>query len=147
MEQTPLPPVPATDPVVVPRVRCVVGRLFGPKIRLVARIEQYSFGRVVVDGEQHSRDVIVLPDRVVGDWWRRDGHSLVIEDFADVLDELPERLIVGCGANARLRPHPSVIDALAARGVDVEAMPTDEAVRRYEESNPARTAAALHLTC
>ena len=60
-----------------------------PKIRLVARIEQYSFGRVVVDGEQHSRDVIVLPDRVVGDWWRRDGHSLVIEDLADVLDELP----------------------------------------------------------
>jgi hypothetical protein len=113
----------------------------------VARIEQYSFGSVVVDGEHHSRDVIVLPDRVVGDWWRRDGHSLVIEDLADVLDELPERLIVGCGANARLRPHPSVIDALEERGVDVEAMPTDEAVRRYEESNPARTAAALHLTC
>ena len=55
----------------------------------MARIEQYSFGRVVVDGEQHSRDVIVLPDRVVGDWWRRDGHSLVIDDLADVLDELP----------------------------------------------------------
>jgi hypothetical protein len=113
----------------------------------VARIEQYSFGRVVVDGERHSRDVIVLPDRVVGDWWRRDGHSLVIEDLDDVLDELPERLIVGCGANARLRPHPSVIEALASRGVEVEAVPTDEAVRRYEESNLAHTAAALHLTC
>jgi len=113
----------------------------------MARIEDYSFGRVTVDGEEHSRDVIVLPRRVVGDWWRRDGHSLVIEDLTGVLDELPERLIVGCGANGRLHPHPSVIEALEKRGVEVEAHPTDEAVRRYAKSNPARTAAALHLTC
>jgi hypothetical protein len=102
---------------------------------------------VVVDGKEHSRDVIVLPGRVVGDWWRRDGHSLVIEDLAEVVDELPERLIVGCGANGRLHPHPSVVEALAERGVEMEALPTEKAVRRYEESNPARTAAALHLTC
>jgi hypothetical protein len=116
----------------------------------MARIEDYRFGRVVVDGEEHSRDVIVLPERVVGDWWRRDGHSLVIEDLAEVLDELPERLVVGCGADGRLHPHPSVVDALAARGVEMEALPTAEAVRRYEElrsENPAATAAALHLTC
>jgi len=116
----------------------------------MARIEDYRFGHVVVDGEPHSRDVIVLPQRVVGDWWRRDGHSLVIDDLAEVLDELPEHLVVGCGADGRLRPHPSVVDALAERGVEMEALPTDEAVRRYEElraQNPAATAAALHLTC
>jgi hypothetical protein len=113
----------------------------------MARIEDYSFGHVVVDGQEHSKDVIVLPQRVVGNWWRQDGHSLVIEDLDDVLDELPERLIVGCGADGRLHPHPSVIEALGRRGIEVEALPTDEAVRRYGDSNPARTAAALHLTC
>jgi hypothetical protein len=113
----------------------------------MARIEDYSFGHVVVDGEEHSKDVIVLPQRVVGNWWRQDGHSLVIEDLDDVLDELPERLIVGCGADGRLHPHPSVLEALGRRGIEVEALPTDEAVRRYGDSNPARTAAALHLTC
>lgn len=113
----------------------------------MARIEDYSFGRVVVDGTEHSRDVIVLPERVVGDWWRQDGHSLVLDDLDDVLDELPARLIVGCGAEGRLHPHPSVVEALAERGVEVEAFPTGEAVRRYAESNPAQTAAALHLTC
>jgi hypothetical protein len=113
----------------------------------VTRIQEYSFGHVQIDGEEHSRDVIVLPERVVGDWWRRDGHSLVIEDLDDVLDELPERLIVGCGANGRLHPHPSVLEALRSRGVEVEAMPTGDAVRRYEQLDPARTAAALHLTC
>jgi hypothetical protein len=113
----------------------------------MARIEDYSFGHVVVDGEEHSKDVIVLPQKVVGNWWRENGHSLVIEDLDDVLDELPERLIVGCGADGRLHPHPSVIEALGRRGIELEALPTDEAVRRYGESNPARTAAALHLTC
>ena len=83
----------------------------------MARIENYSPGRVVIDGVELNRDVIVLPNRVLPNWWRRDGHSLVIEDLEEVLDELPERLIVGCGYSSRLEPDPSVIEALAeARG-------------------------------
>jgi hypothetical protein len=113
-------------------------------------MSDYSFGRVTVDGEEHRRDLIVLPGRVERDWWRADGHSLVIGDLDSVVDELPERLIVGCGADGRLRPDPSVARALARRGVEMEALPTAEAVRRYAEleaQNPAAVAAALHLTC
>jgi hypothetical protein len=116
----------------------------------MSRIEGYSPGRVVVDGVEHTRDVIVLPDRVVADWRRRRGHSLVIDDLDEVLGELPGRLIVGCGYVGRLRPDASVVEALAKRGVEVEALPTDRAVARYGElqgSNRAAVAAALHLTC
>ncbi len=110
-------------------------------------IEQYSFGRIIVDGAEHRRDLIVMPDRVLPGWWRKDGHSLAIEDLEEVIDELPERLVLGCGADGRLQPDPAVIEALRRRGVEVEAMPTGEAVKRYGELDPARTAAALHLTC
>jgi hypothetical protein len=113
----------------------------------VAQLEDYSFGRIVVDGQEHTRDLIVLPGRVVPNWWRREGHSLVMEDLDQVEDELPERLIVGCGAHGQLRPDPGVIEALRRRGVEVEALHTAEAVRRYGESDERRTAAALHLTC
>ena len=116
----------------------------------VPAITDYEFGRVTVDGTEHTRDLIVLPDRVEGDWWRRDGHSLVMDDLADVVDDLPERLIVGCGAHGRLHPDPSVAEALARRGTELEALPTADAVRRYSElasENPAGVAAALHLTC
>jgi len=113
----------------------------------VARIEEYRFGRVVVDGREETRDVIVLPERVVRNWWRAEGHALVLADLADILDELPETLVVGTGAFGRMRPDPRLAGELGKRGVALEALPTEEAVRRYGQLDPARTAAALHLTC
>jgi hypothetical protein len=113
----------------------------------MARLEDYSFGRLRVDGHEHMRDLIVLPHRIVPDWWRRDGHSLAMEDLDDVLDELPARLVLGVGAHGQLRPDPAVIEALERRGVQVECLPTDAAVRRYGELDAGTTAAALHLTC
>src|SRR5919204_3691612 len=107
----------------------------------MAKLEDYSFGRITVDGKEHTRDLIVLPGRVVPEWWRREGHSLAMEDLDAVKNELPERLILGCGAHGRLRPDPGVIEALRRQGVEVEALPTAEAVRRYGESDERRTAA------
>ena len=113
----------------------------------MARLEDYSFGRVVVDGEEETKDVIVLPKRVVRNWWRRDGHALVLDDLEAVLDELPARLIVGTGAQGQMKPDPATVAQLQERGIEVEVLPTGDAVRRYGSSNPAETAAALHLTC
>ena len=59
----------------------------------------------------------------------------------------PERLLVGSGAYGRLRPDPAALETLRARGIDVEVLPTAEAVERYAELDPRTTAAALHLTC
>jgi hypothetical protein len=114
---------------------------------VMARLEDYRFGRVVLDGREETRDVIVLPDRVIRNWWRNDGHALVLDDLDDVLDDLPERLVVGTGAAGQMEPDPQAVRALRDRGVEVEVLRTDEAVRRYAASDPARTAAALHLTC
>jgi hypothetical protein len=113
----------------------------------MARIEGYRFGRVLVDGEAQIRDVIVLPERVHANWWRADGHRLVFADLEGVIDELPERLVVGTGAYGQMRPDSETLDRLRQRGVEVEALPTEEAVHRYGELDPRRTAAALHLTC
>ena len=121
---------------------------FKSRLRLsMPRIDSYSFGRITVDGVDETRDVIVLPDRVVRGWWRRDGHALVLGDVEEVLDELPERLVIGTGAYGQMQPDPAALAELRARGVEVEVLPTGEAVRRYGELDPRRAAAALHLTC
>jgi hypothetical protein len=113
----------------------------------MARLEDYRFGRVVVDGREETRDVIVLPDRVIRNWWRNDGHALVLDDLDDVLDDLPERLVVGTGAAGQMEPDPQAVRALRDRGVEVEVLRTDEAVRRYAASDPARTAAVVAPPC
>jgi hypothetical protein len=113
----------------------------------MTRIEGYRFGHVVVDGEEQTRDVIVLPERVVTDWWRAEGHRLVLADLDAVIDELPRRLLVGTGAYSQLRPDPEALAQLRQRGIEVEVLPTGEAVRRFGELDPRGTAAALHLTC
>jgi hypothetical protein len=111
------------------------------------RIEAYGFGRVTIDGREETRDVIVLPERVVRGWWRKQGHGLVLQDLDEVLEELPERLLVGTGAYGQMRPDAGALESLRARGIDVEVLPTADAVRRYAQLDPRKTAAALHLTC
>jgi hypothetical protein len=113
----------------------------------MARIDHYEFGRIVVDGRQETKDLIILPDRVVRNWWRLDGHELVLDDLAEVLEELPAHLVVGTGADGRMRPDPDTVQQLRERGITVETLPTSQAVRRFGELDPARAAAALHLTC
>ena len=113
----------------------------------MGRIDHYEFGRIMIDGRQETKDLIILPDRVVRNWWRQDGHALVLDDLAEVLDELPAHLVVGTGADGRMRPDPDTIQQLQERGVAVETLPTGQAVRRFSQLDPARAAAALHLTC
>jgi hypothetical protein len=113
----------------------------------MSRLEGYRFGRLLVDGQEETRDVIVLPGRVVRNWWRKDGHSLVMDDLEEVLDELPERLIVGTGASGEMQPERKALDHLRKRGIEVIVKRTDEAVRLFAELDPSTTAAALHLTC
>jgi hypothetical protein len=70
-----------------------------------------------------------------------------LDDLAEVREELPEYLVVGTGAYGQMRPDPKAVEQLQHEGIEVEALPTAEAVRRYGELDPRRTAAALHLTC
>jgi hypothetical protein len=36
------------------------------------QIDSYRFGNIVIDGQIHSKDVVILPNQVLGGWWRRE---------------------------------------------------------------------------
>jgi len=63
----------------------------------VPKIESYRFGEIVIDGRRYSSDVIIYPDRVEGQWWREEGHSLASTDVWQVLQAPPEVLVIGQG--------------------------------------------------
>jgi hypothetical protein len=112
------------------------------------QIETYRFGHIVIDGQPHSRDVIVLPDRVLDGWQRREGHVLHADDLAAVFEAAPDLLIVGQGAHGRMAVAPETQRALQAAGIELIALPTQEACQTYNRLREQRSvAAALHLTC
>ncbi len=74
-------------------------------------IDEYSFGRIVVGGREFTTDLILHPDgRIQNNWRRTQGHSLIPEDIITVFDAAPEKLIIGTGANGRMRVSKSVIE-------------------------------------
>lgn len=111
-------------------------------------IEEYRFGQIVIDGREYSNDVIIFPDHVQSDWWREQGHSLVMSDLDTVVERKPETLIVGRGANGRMRIPDETRSELEEKGIEVRAEKTDRAVELYREIMGDReVVAALHLTC
>ena len=112
------------------------------------KIDFYRFGEIVIDGERHSRDVIVYPDRVQANWWREEGHSLSPADLDEVMREPPEVLVIGQGAYGRMDVPADTQRWLEAAGVQVVAEKTERACETYNRlREEAAVVAALHLTC
>ena len=111
-------------------------------------IEDYSFGRIVIDGREYTSDVVIHPDYIDDCWWRQEGHRLQLADLEEILAASPEVLVVGTGANDLMRIAPEVEQTMAQTGVELIALSTEQACRRYNElQDQKRTIAALHLTC
>jgi len=112
-------------------------------------IDEYSFGRIVIDGKTYRQDVIVFPDRVKSDWWRKEGHSLCLEDLEEVLRDPPEVLVVGTGYVVLMRVPREVREKLEEMGIRVVVEKTGKAYRTFNKllSEGRRVVAALHLTC
>ena len=111
-------------------------------------IDSYRFGRIVIDNQPYSRDVIILPDRVIPNWWRREGHSLRAADLEEVLDAGPDLLVVGQGVYGRMAVTDEARQTLEQAGIELVAQPTKQACETYNQLRDRKAvAAALHLTC
>ena len=111
-------------------------------------IDGYQFGQVVVNGKRYTSDVIVFPDKVRSDWWRKSGHQLCLDDIAEVIPEKPEVVVVGTGASGLMKVLPEVKQSVEAQGIAIVVQTTDEACHTYNQlCHSQKVVAALHLTC
>lgn len=112
------------------------------------KIDSYSFGKIVIDGKSYSSDVIILKNRVISNWWRREGHELCLEDLKDIMKEKFEVLIIGTGASGMMKVLKEVKDYLNSEGIELIEERTEESCRIYNKlSSSHNISAALHLTC
>ncbi len=112
-------------------------------------IKHYDFGVMIVDGEKHTRDLIITPTRIIGNWWRKEGHRLYLDDLKDVLSEDFEYLVIGTGYYGYMKVEEEVYRYMKKRGVKTYSAPTGEAVKKFNElvSKGYRVVGAFHLTC
>lgn len=112
------------------------------------RIDSYTFGRIVIDGQKFTKDVIIFPGRVFSPWRRRDGHGLHPADLEEVIKAAPGKIIIGTGASGMMKVPDSTIIFLQEKGIDVWTGLTDVAVAAFNDEASGKAAvAALHLTC
>ena len=111
-------------------------------------IESYDFGRIIINGTRFSRDVVILLNSINGNWWRKEGHLLTVDDVKEIVDEKPEVLVVGTGYSGLMSIHPQTEQHLRSSGIELIAAKTERACKIYNDlSTTRRVVAALHLTC
>jgi hypothetical protein len=112
-------------------------------------IDSYHFGTLTVRGQTHRSDLKIIGDRVIGNWWRREGHLLYAEDIADILKAPVDILVVGRGDPGNMGVSEEAARVLASKGIKLLALPTAEAVAAFNSllARGERVAGAFHLTC
>ena len=114
----------------------------------MAMIESYDFGRIVIDGRTFGSDLVIYPDRIDGNWWRREGHTLSVDDVKEIVEAKPDILIVGTGYSGMMKIHTQTEQYLSSSGIRLITAKTEEACKTYNNlSKSRRVVAAFHLTC
>lgn len=115
------------------------------------KIEDFSFGRIRIDGTKYEHDVVI--DR--GKIRKRDkkpskrlseqlGHTPL-----STAEDIPwkcRRLIVGTGAYGSLPVMDEVVSEASKRHIELITLPTAAAIIELNASDP-ETNAVLHVTC
>ena len=110
------------------------------------------FGLIELDGERFERDVVIERGRVGK---RHKKSSQPLRDRyghtpLSLLEPIPwdcRRLVVGTGADGALPIDTDVVDEARRRGVELVALPTEEACALLADADLETTNAVLHVTC
>mgnify|MGYP003411270785 CR=1 FL=1 len=112
-------------------------------------ITGYSAEYIEINKARHTRNLIVMADKLILDWHATDFSSLTEAHFAQLLDSnhaalKPEVVLLGTGEKHQFL-HPKVYQNLTVQGIPLECMTTAAACRTYNflMSEGRNVAAAL----
>ena len=109
-------------------------------------IHAYTRTSVSVNGQAHTRSILVPPTGDLIDWQVSSLDALTEADFQPIVQAAPEVLILGTGGTTRFI-HPALMRQLIAARIGVETMDTAAACRTYNVlvSEGRRVMAALFI--
>jgi hypothetical protein len=112
-------------------------------------VDEYSFGRIVIDGKEYTKDIVIHDGTIEKRDKKKSKHLKSQYGHTPLTPEenIPwnhKRLIVGTGAYGKLPVVRGVKDEARKKMVKLEIMPTKKALTHL---NDADTNMILHLTC
>ncbi len=112
-------------------------------------IQDYKFGRIVIDGEVYTQDIKIVRDRVVPGWHRRSGHRVEPDDVADILNAEPEVILLGKGEPGMMSSSGTLAALLEEKNIRLVEKPTKELIEIFNKMHKQgkKVAAGFHLTC
>ena len=117
----------------------------------MVRFDSYSFGALSIDGVTYDYDVLIDRGSISKRQKKkskpfRDAYGHTPLSAEEAIPWTCRRLVVGTGAAGALPIMDEVIREAEWRGVEVVALPTEDALDLMRDS-PADTNAVLHVTC
>jgi len=114
-------------------------------------IQNFTFGEISIDGSAYEYDVMI--DRGELRKRRKKPSKKYRDDYGhtplSIEEEIPwkcKRLVIGTGAYGNLPVMKEVKKEAQRRNVDLEILPTQEAIEVLNK-DPKDTNAILHVTC
>jgi hypothetical protein len=112
-----------------------------------------SFGHLEIEGHAYAKDVVIDGGKIR----KRDkgpSKAMMTSKWAHTpltaAEEIPwggKRLIVGTGAKGQLPIAADLREEAARRGIEIVAVPTEEACKLLKDVDPKNVHAILHVTC
>lgn len=111
-------------------------------------IDSYSFGNMVINGEKYTSDLIIYPDSIDDNWYRKKGHMLQEEDLDEIISHNTDALIIGTGAYGAMKIPDPTKKFLESKNIELIAQKTGKAYKTFNNLRGKRKViAAFHLTC
>jgi len=117
------------------------------------KIDKTKFGMISIAGDQFDHDVLIRLDGRVEKRRKKlskaiygTSHILSLDEARYVYEEGAERLIVGTGQTDMVRLSDEAADFYDNKKVEVDLLPTPEAIESWNEARGA-VIALFHITC
>ncbi len=110
-------------------------------------INNYNFGKIAINNQNFTSDVMILPSGKIISWWRKTGHNVVNEDMEKIYAAEPSVIILGTGQMGVMKVSEEVRKYCKEHNIKLVVEPTDTAVKLFNSEPAESKAAGLHLTC
>ena len=112
-------------------------------------IESCSFGSITISGKQYTSDLKIINGQVYPEWLRKSGHTVDVDDIADIIKKKPNYLIIGSGVFGSMKLNSQLKQLLTDNGIQVIEEPTLIAIGIFNLmfADDINVAGGFHLTC